>query len=512
MNNIINIIKQIIQPEEIIETHISYILLAKEYVYKVKKPVNLGFLNFENLKDRRIFCLLEKELNSRFSKDIYLDVLKLVKLNSEYDIVSINNTLPPCEYILKMKRIKKEAFLHKKIENNQVSIEDIYNIGIQIAKNLKGIETNRTFIDEHGSVEQIKFNINENFQQLDNFKSKYFDGDFYEFIKKRTYKFMEKKQDLLIGRVEKGYIKDGHGDIRLEHVYEDNSNIGIIDCIEFNKRFRCNDVVADFVFLCMELDEKGYLELSDSALSGFLSIFNDNDTKSLINFYKCYRALVRVKVNCFLLDEKGSNWQNYDTKRKEIERLINLAYSYALGMEKPLTLIFYGLSGSGKSKNAKIFSDTFGCAYFNTDMCRKEMFQVKAYDKHYVPFGSSIYSEENTLKVYNLLGEKAYNKGLLGRLTVIDGTFLKKLYVNTFMNKRNLNVFKIKCEASMKELKIRLKKRALEKSISDGRIEILEEQCRIVEDIGYDLLLNTENSLENHPKPIANALATKNEE
>ena len=512
MNNIIDLIKQIIQPEEIIETHISYILLTDDYVYKVKKPVNLGFLNFENLKDRRIYCLLEKELNNRFSKDVYLEVLKLVKLDGEYNIVDINNTLPPYEYILKMKRIKNEAFLHKKIENNEVSIEDMYNIGIQIAKNLKEIETNRAFIEEHGNVEQVIFNINENFQQLDNFKNKYFDGDFYEFIKKRTYKFIEKNHELLIRRVENGYIKDGHGDIRLEHIYEDNSNIGIIDCIEFNKRFRCNDVVADFVFLCMELDEKGYLELSDSALSGFLSIFNDNDTKSLINFYKCYRALVRVKVNCFLLVEKGSNWQNYDAKRKEIERLICLAYSYALGMEKPLTLIFYGLSGSGKSKNAKYFADTFGCAYFNTDMCRKEMLNIQAYERHYVPFGNSIYSEDNTLKVYDYLGEKAYNKGLVGRFTVIDGTFLKKLYLHTFLDERGLNIFKIKCEAPMDILKNRLKNRTLKKSISDGRIEILDEQCRIVEDIGCDFLLNTENSLENHPKLIANALATKNEE
>jgi predicted kinase len=170
------------------------------------------------------------------------------------------------------------------------------------------------------------------------------------------------------------------------------------------------------------------------------------------------------------------------------------------------------LSGSGKSKNAKYFADTFGCAYFNTDMCRKEMFNMKAYEKHYVPFGSSIYSESNTLKVYYYLGEKAYNKGLIGRLTVIDGTFLKKLYVDTLMNKRNLNVFKIKCEASINELRNRLKKRTLEKSISDGRIEILDEQCRISEDINFDFLLNTENSLENHPILIANALADQNEE
>jgi hypothetical protein len=512
MNNIIDIIKQIIQPEEIIETHISYILLTEEYVYKVKKPVNLGFLNFETLKDRKKYCLLEKELNSRFSKDVYLGVLKLIKLKDEYKIVPLNNTIPAYEYILKMKRIKKEEFLHYKIENKEVNLEDMYKIGIQLGEKLKSIKTDRDFVEEHGNLDKIVFNIKENFQQLDNFKNKYFHENLYKLIKDKTYKFLNNYQELLIRRVNEGYIKDGHGDIRLEHIFFDGSAYGIIDCIEFNKRFRCNDVVADFVFLCMELDEKGFIELSDSALSGFLSIFNDNDTKNLINFYKCYRALVRVKVNCFLLEGKDSSWQNYDSKIKEIERLICLAYTYAINMEKPITLIFYGLSGSGKSKNAKYFADTFGCAYFNTDMCRKEMLNIHAYERHYVPFGNSIYSEDNTLKVYDRLGEKACNKGLIGRLTVIDGTFIKKLYLHTFLNKRSLNIFKIKCEAPMDILKNRLKSRTLKMSISDGRIEILEEQYRISEDISFDFLLNTENSLENHPVLIANALADQNEE
>ena len=511
MNNIIDIIKQIIKPDEIIETHISYILLTEEYVYKVKKAVNLGFLNFENLKDRRIYSLLEKELNNRFSKGIYLEVLKLVKLEGEYKIVGINNTLPPYEYILKMKRIKDEVFLNKKIDKNDVNVEDMKNIGVQIAEKLRAIQTDKTFIEEHGNVEEITFNINENFGQLDVFKNKYFDETFYEFIKRKTYTFMNKNRELLIRRVEEGFIKDGHGDIRLEHIYFEGSNYGIIDCIEFNKRFRCNDVVADFVFLCMELDEKGFIDLSDAALSGFLSIFNDVGSKKLINFYKCYRALVRIKVNCFLLDEKGSSWEHYETKIKAIERLFNLAYSYALGMYEPLTLLFYGLSGSGKSKNARYFADTFACAYFNTDMCRKEMFNMKVFDRHYVPFGSSIYSEDSTLKVYDYLGEKAYNKGLLGRLTVIDGTFLKQLYLDTFLDNRNLNLFKIKCEASIGILRDRLMKRMYRKSISDGRIEILDEQCRIVENIGFDYLLDTENSLEKHPLKIAKALHNNNE-
>jgi aminoglycoside phosphotransferase family enzyme/predicted kinase len=506
MNNILDILKQIIQPEEILETHISYIFITKEYVYKIKKGVNLGFLNFKELKDRKIYSLLEKELNNRFSKGIYLEVLKLVKRDALYELVNVNNTLPAYEYILKMKRIKDGSFLYKRLEKNEVSCDEMFNIGAKIAEKLKALQTDKEFIKEYGNIEILKFNINENFKQLNNFKNKYFDEGLYDFIMKSTYKFIDDNNELLSNRVKDGYIKDGHGDIRLEHIYFDELGCGIIDCIEFNKRFRCNDVVGDFVFLCMELDELGYIDFSDSALSGFLSIFNDQDSVKLINFYKCYRALVRAKVTCFLLEEKGSSWQHYEGKSKDIERLVNLAYSYALGMRKALTLIFYGLSGSGKSKNAKLFSNKFGCAYFNTDMCRKEMFNMKAFDRHYVPFGSSIYSEDVTLKVYSLLGEKACARTALGRLTVIDGTFLKKQYLDAFLDERQLKVFKIKCEASKDELMNRLQRRATKKSVSDGRVEILNEQYRIVEDIGCDFLLNTENNLEEHPLIIAKAL------
>ena len=507
MNKLIDIVKDIIQPEKIIETHISYLLITDDYVYKIKKSVNLGFLDFEHLKKRKTYCLLEKELNSRFSKGIYLDVLKLVKLNGEYRLVNIENTLPAYEYILKMKRIKDEAFLHYRIEKKHIDCDDMYNIGVSIAEKLKNIKTDKAFVEEHGNVDQILFNINENFQQLDEFKNVYFDNNLYEFIKTKTYKFFKNNYNLFVKRINEGYIKNGHGDVRLEHIYFDDSDYGIIDCIEFNRRFRCNDVVADFTFLCMELDEKGYLDLSDSALSGFLSVFKDNDSKKLINFYKCYRALVRAKVNCFLLSEKGNTWQYFHKKCDETKRLVHLAYSYALCLEKPLTIIFYGLTGSGKSRNAKAFADTFGCAYLNTDICRKEMFHMQVSEKHYVPFGSSIYSEDNTLKVYDYLGERSYKMGLLGRLVVVDGTFLKRIYYDTFLNKRGLKIFKVKCEAPMDMLRKRLEMRINKKSISDGRLEILVEQSKILEDIGFDFLLHTENSIERHPLLVAKNLA-----
>jgi predicted kinase len=257
----------------------------------------------------------------------------------------------------------------------------------------------------------------------------------------------------------------------------------------------------------MELDERGEVTLSDLALSGFLSVFNDNDSKKLINFYKCYRALVRAKVNCFLLSEKGDKWQNFQKKCDETKGLVNLAYSYALCLEKPRVLIFYGLTGSGKSKNAEAFAKAFGCAYLNTDICRKEMFNMQASERHYVPFGSSIYSEDNTLRVYDYLGERSYKMELLGRLVVVDGTFLKKTYLDKFLDKRDMDVFKIKCEAPIDILRNRLEKRIHKKTISDGRLEILVEQTKISEDIGFDFLLNTENSIENHPLLVAKRLS-----
>jgi aminoglycoside phosphotransferase family enzyme len=507
MENPSLIVQDLLKPCKIVETHISYLFITETSVYKLKKPVNFGFLDYVSLANRKKFCVLEKELNSRFCDNIYEEVLQIVKINGTYELLPVDFVLSDnttvVDYLLKMKKIDESKFLTSLLESNKIDEEAIFKLGVLIARTLKRLPESSM---ECGGYDVIKYNVEENFEQTIKFVQNFLDVKIYNYIKGKTLNFLKNNEELFKKRLVSGLIKDGHGDIRIEHIFIDNEKAGIIDCIEFNERFRSNDAVSDFMFLCMELDQKGFINLSDCLLKGFLDVFTDNDSKKLINFYKCYRALVRAKVGCFFLEQKRVDWPYYKTKRKEIEKLLYLAFSYAFNIDNFKTIIFYGLMGSGKSRNAKVFSENFCAAYFNTDIYRKSMFNIPSEERHYVTFGSGIYSDDVTLQVYDGLGASVEEKNKLCRFSVVDGSFSKKAYLEAFTANKAIDVIKVKCEASIDEIKRRLNKREKDKSISDGRASILADQISNLEDIEPHIILNTEDSLEAHALKLAHQL------
>ncbi len=497
------ILKTITNAEEMKETHISYVFLTDEYVYKLKKPVDFGFLDFRLKRYRKNYCLLEKELNERFSDGIYLDVLKIARQGNEFKLFPYNNTLLTVDYVLKMKRIPDEDFLSSRIAENKIGIESARKIGKQIAEKFKSIDTPFEQAQEFGGFELIRQNCEENFEQTEKYSKNLIDGRKFEFIKKSTLNFIKKNEELFKKRVENGFVKDGHGDLRAEHVYFAGEQIGLIDCIEFNKRFRYNDVVSDFVFLCMELDFSNQIDISDAFLEGFFDVFNDEDSRKLVNFYKCYRAFVRAKVTCFLLEEKGKDWEFYEDKKKELDKLIDMSLLYAVNMEKRTHIISYGLMGSGKSKNSKAFCDKYPVKYLNTDIIRKQNAGINPEEKVSVDFGKSIYSEENSLKLYRELGKQTKSFDEIGRMCVVDGSFLKKAYLAEFMNDNGLKILKVKFTADDETIIKRLEKRKSKKTVSDGRTELYYKQKQQAEDISADLLIETYgNPLDNVKKII----------
>jgi len=264
--------------------------------------------------------------------------------------------------------------------------------------------------------------------------NKFISKDDYNYIREKTTGFLNREKELFQKRLENGFIKDGHGDIRAEHVYLDGDNIGLIDCIEFNKRFRYNDVVSDFVFLCMELDYLKALDISDATLEGFLSVFDDDSSRKLVNFYKCYRAYVRFKVGCFMLDGKDDSWELFNEKSEEVKRMSDLALSYAVNMEQPTQLIFYGTIASGKSKNSKSFAEKYAARYLNSDVVRKEIAGIKPTEKVHDPYNKGLYSEENSIKVYEELGKRARKSVQVCRMVVVDASFSKPQYLSAFKN------------------------------------------------------------------------------
>jgi len=505
------VVKELLKPEKIIETHISYVFIKGDYVYKMKKDVNFGFLDFTLSQYRRSYCYLEKELNERFSKGVYLDLLKVARKNKSFEIVPITNTLPTVEYLIKMKKIDDKDFFSAKLTNGQIGVDRAFDIGKQIAGLFKKINTDFETAKDNGSYEVIKKNCIENFDQTAVYVGKFISESDYNFIKKTTMKFLDENKDLFERRLEQGFIIDGHGDLRAEHVYFDGDEIGLIDCIEFNKRFRYNDVISDFVFLCMETDYLGYIDISDSLLKGFLYVYNDDDSKRLVNFYKCYRAFVRFKVGCFMLDGKDESWELYSDKYNEVKRMADLSVSYALNSFNVKSLIFYGTIASGKSKNGKNFSHRYGAKYINSDHVRKDMSGINPTERVLDGYNEGLYSESMSIKVYEKLADLAKGSLENQRMVIVDASFSKKRYFEIFISKFSYMPFKVKCFAPEDLVYERLNKRFEKESVSDGRPEIYEKQKKDFEDIGADLELETVGELNDNATFIMEKLKQKYE-
>lgn len=485
------------------ETHISYAIIGDEFVYKIKKPVDLGFLDYQLAKSRKMYTILEKDLNERFSKDVYLEALKLVRKNEkDFALVPVESSLTALEYVLKMKRIKDNDFLQNRIANGLITIEDMEKIGTETALLLKNLEPAPKDEDFESNYHVVKYNAEENFSQTKLYVGRFIDEKSYEFITQKTLAFLEDNKDLFIKRAENSFVKNGHGDLRLEHIYfNEDSSVGLIDCIEFNRRFRYNDVISEASFLSMELDSMGRIDLSDAFLKGFLKVFNDEESLKLINYYRCYLAYVRAKVTCFLVGSKDENWELYNQKVEEINKLIKMSAIYAKSMSRE-NIVFYGLMGTGKSKNASAFVKEFPAALFVSDIIRKEMAGLKKDDRQYVDWGTGIYTEENSMVLYDKLGELVEEKHKVGRLSVIDASFTKDKYLEIYRKYNVGHITFINFDAPQDEINKRLLNREKRSTITDGRMEIAEKQRDCASMPSYDIQIITTGSVSDNIKKI----------
>ncbi len=303
---------------QVVQTHTSWVLLLKDVVYKIKKPVNFGFLDYSTLEKRLENCQKEVLLNRRLCQWVYLDVIPISLVDGQYRLEDPSN---PVEYAVKMRRIPEERLLKNMLD--KVSKEDMKRLANHIADfHLKAERK-----DEYGKLEVMKFNTDENFMQTEKYIGITISKEDYGFIKERTEGFYSKYAELFEKRIKEGRIRDGHGDIRLEHVAFLDEGVCVFDCIEFNERFRCGDMLNDMCFLSMELDFAGREELSKAYEEEYIKRTEDKEAELFLPFFKCYRAYVRGKVNSFLLDDP--HYGKKEEAKALAQRLFKLSRSYA---------------------------------------------------------------------------------------------------------------------------------------------------------------------------------------
>ena len=310
---------------EVVQTHISLVFIGDEYVYKIKKPVNFGFLDFSTLKKRKFYCGEEVELNSRFSKDVYLGVLPVTYDGAVYQIDGKGKLV---DYAVKMRRLAEEDLLKTQFFNKTITDDDIRRIAKAIAKFHKN-SLRSDEIDNYGSLKTVKFNTDENFEQTKGFINKSITQKQFDDLKKWTDDFYKNNKALFSKRISEGKIRDCHGDLHMEHICLTDPII-IFDCIEFNERFRYSDILSDISFLLMDLEYNGGKRFAELLCKTYLDELDESDESiyELITYYKVYRAYVRGKVTSFILNDPSIDEEKKDKARKTAQRYFSLAHSF----------------------------------------------------------------------------------------------------------------------------------------------------------------------------------------
>ncbi len=332
MTQLADIVKALSDPQvypestnqvETTQTQISIIFLTDSYVYKIKKAVNQGFLDYTTLANRKHFCEQEVSLNRRLCEDTYLGV---VPINLECGRIVLGGKGKVIEYAVKMRKLPADRMMDVLLAKNQVTPEMIARVAEKVAEFHAKAENNPD-IGKFGTIETITFNTEENFNQTESYVGRTISLPQYQHISKYTRDFLEKSAPLLRKRVADGKIKDCHGDLHAQHICF-TDGICIYDCIEFNERFRYFDVAADVAFLAMDLDRWGHSELSRQFVTAYVTSSSDKEVSKLVNFYKCYYAYVRGKVYGFKLEDSLISTEDKEKALKDAKQYFALAESY----------------------------------------------------------------------------------------------------------------------------------------------------------------------------------------
>jgi uncharacterized protein len=504
---------------EHIQTHISHIFIASPFVYKIKKPLDLGFLDFSTLEKRLLYCRRELELNRRLCDDTYLEVARLVQSGNTFQITSENGQSgTPIEFIVKMKQLKRDNFLIGIAKERKLKISHLERVAIKLHRFYSN-QTPDSEILNYGKPEQIRFNTDENFNQTESFIGKTISQLAFDSTRHYTNGFLEKNDSLLRKRINEKRIVDGHGDLHLEHINLTDNSICIYDCIEFNERFRYQDIAADLAFLAMDLDFHQYQKMSLQFIDRMSQLMSDPDLPVLTGFYKCYRAYVRGKVKSIESNEKEVTASDKIKAAEKAGRYFRLALRYSLFGSKPTVYLFMGRVASGKSTLANQIAEDTDLPIYSTDHIRKEIADIPLTERLPDEERSSLYSSEMSVKTYQVLYDHGIREIRNGRSVILDGTFSSRKKREEFserFEKAQVDYLFIEAVSDNDIRKDRLRKRPEDQSvISDARLEdmdFLDNQFENPEELDPDHLMkaDTSGNIENSLKELHSKLVSVN--
>jgi aminoglycoside phosphotransferase family enzyme/predicted kinase len=470
---------------DLIETHTAWVFLGPERVWKVKKPVDFGFLDFTTCERRKSACDAELALNNRLAPEVYRSVVPITRdANGHHAVAGRGEVV---DYAVEMTRLGDTGRADVLLESDQLSLDNIETLGRTLAAFHRRMPTSER-IAGFGSPEVILANIRENFSQTRDTIHHYLEPEQAREVEARQVGFVEQQRDLFIDRMITGKVRDGHGDLRLEHVYfGPDTEPTIIDCIEFNDRFRYGDVCGDIAFLTMDLARSGRVDLSEHLLATYASAADDFELYRLIDFYEGYRAFVRGKVASLLVEDLGAAAET----RQRASQLARRHYLLALAsgrqaVTKPALLVVGGIIGSGKSTLAARLGATMSAPIVATDRTRKHALGVTPTTWIREPAWSGAYAPDFSERVYGEVLRRATCVLASGRPVIVDGSFRSQEQrgrARLLARQMRVPFLFVECRAPAEECRARLHRRAQQSNVSDARVDLFDDFVRQFEPV-----------------------------
>jgi uncharacterized protein len=464
---------EVTEPIQLIQTHISYVLLTGNYAYKLKKAVNFGFLDFSTLEKRKHFCHEELRLNQRGAAELYLEVLPVTVVDEQYQLGGTGKTV---EYVVKMRQFPQEWLFSTLFEQGKLTEAHLEDLGRVVAEYHAKSPTN-DYIRSFGEVPQVRAAIDENYQQT----NKYIGGpqtqQQFEATKKYTDNFFVELPQVFTSRIENNFIRECHGDLHLRNMALWDDQIALFDCIEFNEPFRFVDVMYDVAFTVMDLEARHRPDLANAFLNTYVEQTGDWEGLQVLPLYLSRQAYVRAKVTSFLLDDPNIPETAKEEAAKTAAAYYKQAYDYTQPQQGKLILMS-GVSGSGKSTTAKYLARKLPAIQIRSDAVRKHLGGISLQERG----GDDLYTAEMTEKTYARLLNLGITLAKQGFTVILDAKYDKQHLRQDAIaqaEKHQIPLQIVYCTAPVEVVRSRLAQRTGD--IADATVDLLPLQLQQTE-------------------------------
>jgi len=405
---------------ELIETHASWIFLSGKHAYKMKKPVDFGFLDFSTLAKRHYFCTEELRLNRRFAPELYLEV---IPVGGSIDQPRLHQE-PALAYLVKMQRFPQESQLDRMLVAGQLNVSAL----IAFAEKIAAVHLQAATADQHshfGTPESIIRPVRENFEQIRSALPDTVSPQTISNIEEWSEATFSALQSVLLARHENGFVRECHGDMHLANMAWFQGKPLLFDCIEFNENLRWIDTINDIAFLVMDLDDRGRNQFAWAFLNAYLRHIGDYAGLKVLRFYQVYRAMVRAKVLCLRLRQPGLSDEERCTDLERLESYLTLAKNYTQ-TPAPKLIITHGISGSGKTTFVNELAPQIGAICVHSDLERKRLHHLETDQTDTCAIKQGLYSAAANTSTYDCLNQLAAIILDAGFSVIVDATFIRQ--------------------------------------------------------------------------------------